>query len=221
MTLCLLCQQSLKNRVLFSDILLLKKEKDGVCIDCKEQFLLISERHCPTCFKEGEEKICSDCLYWQDKGDEVAHESLYRYNQAMADYVSRYKFFGDYLLRSVFAADLQTYFKDKSDYTLVPIPINEQRMAERGFNQVTGMLSTAGLPFQEILQKENTKKQSEKTRQERLELQQPFSIVEKSDIPKRVILVDDIYTTGATIQLAKQVLMKNGAKMISSFSLAR
>ncbi|MGT2716653.1 ComF family protein [Streptococcus respiraculi] len=221
MVRCLLCQQSLKNRVLFSDILLLKKEKEEVCVDCKKRFLPISETHCPTCFKEGEEKVCSDCHYWQDKGTGVSHESLYRYNEAMADYISRYKFIGDYLLRTVFATELRIYFKDKRGHTLVPIPISEQRMAERGFNQVTGLLNAAGLSFQEILQKEATKKQSDKNRQERLALKQPFSIVEKTAIPEKLILVDDIYTTGATIWLAKQLLMKNGAKTVTSFSLAR
>ncbi|XMB95300.1 ComF family protein [Streptococcus sp. VEG1o] len=139
----------------------------------------------------------------------------------MANYISRYKFFGDYLLRMVFATELKEYFKDKEADVLVPIPISEKRMGERGFNQVTGLLTAAGLSFQEILQKEDTKKQSEKTRQERLTLHQPFSIVAKVDVPDKIILIDDIYTTGATIQLAKQLLMKNGAKTVTSFSLAR
>ncbi|WP_242236946.1 ComF family protein [Streptococcus acidominimus] len=151
----------------------------------------------------------------------VAHESLYRYNDQMADYISRYKFAGDYLLRNVFMAELKNYFGDKMDKTLVPIPISEQRMAERGFNQVIGLLTVAGLSFQEVLQKEDTQKQSEKTRQERLALCQPFSIIEKVAIPSNVILVDDVYTTGTTIQFAKQILMKNGAKTVTSFSLAR
>lgn len=107
------------------------------------------------------------------------------------------------------------------DKTLVPIPISEQRMAERGFNQVIGLLTVAGLSFQEVLQKEDTQKQSEKTRQERLALCQPFSIIEKVAIPSNILLVDDVYTTGATIQFAKQILMKNGAKTVTSFSLAR
>ncbi|OLF47786.1 amidophosphoribosyltransferase [Streptococcus acidominimus] len=221
MTACLLCQQALKKRTLFSDIFLLKKEKEGVCTDCKEKFLLISETHCPTCFKEGENKSCSDCLYWNEKGMTVAHESLYRYNTQMADYISRYKFAGDYLLRNVFMAELKNYFGDKMDKTLVPIPVSKQRMAERGFNQVIGLLTVAGLSFQEVLQKEDTQKQSEKTRQERLALCQPFSIIEKVAIPSNILLVDDVYTTGTTIQFAKQILMKNGAKTVTSFSLAR
>ncbi|MBF0778458.1 ComF family protein [Streptococcus cuniculi] len=221
MALCLLCQQTLKKRVLFSDILLLKKEREGICLDCRQGFSPISDIHCPTCFKEGEKNVCSDCLYWEKQGAAVSHESLYRYNEHMADYFSRYKFVGDYLLRTVFATELQTYFKDKRGYAFVPIPISDKRMAERGFNQVTGLLSSAGLSFQEILQKEDTKKQSDKTRQERLELKQPFSIVENTAVPENIILIDDIYTTGSTVQLAKQVLMKNGAKIVASFSLAR
>lgn len=221
MALCLLCQQNLNKRILFSDILLLREEKEEACIDCKGKFLPISETHCPSCFKEGEKKVCSDCLYWLEKGETVAHQSLYRYNQPMAAYMSRYKFIGDYLLRMVFASELKKYFKNKTATVLVPIPISEKRMAERGFNQVIGLLTAAGLSFQELLQKEDTKKQSEKTRQERLRLAQPFSLIENTDLPDRIILIDDVYTTGTTIQLAKRMLMKNGAKTVTSFSLAR
>ncbi|MGT2800924.1 ComF family protein [Streptococcus marmotae] len=221
MTVCLLCQQALKKRILFSDLLLLRREQEGICSDCQEKFSPISEIHCPTCFKEGEEASCTDCLYWSNKGLEVSHESLYRYNEQMADYISRYKFIGDYLLRTVFATELRNYFKNKTDYTLVPIPISEKRMTERGFNQVTGLLSAAGVSFVELLQKEDTKKQSEKNRAERLASKQSFSILANVDVPEKIILIDDIYTTGATIQLAKQILMKNGAKAVTSFSLAR
>ncbi|MER0123737.1 ComF family protein [Streptococcus sp. ZJ93] len=221
MARCLLCQQVLKKRILFSDLLLLKREEEGICTECQEKFSPISARHCPTCFKEGEETNCSDCLYWASKGLEVAHESLYRYNTQMAEYISQYKFIGDYLLRTVFAAELHQYFKNKTDYTLVPIPISEKRMAERGFNQVTGLLSAAGLSFVDLLQKEETKKQSEKNRTERLASKQPFAIATHMDVPEKIILIDDIYTTGATIQLARQILMKNGAKTVTSFSLAR
>ncbi|WP_237376950.1 ComF family protein [Streptococcus zhangguiae] len=139
----------------------------------------------------------------------------------MADYISRYKFIGDYLLRIIFADKLKQYFKNKVGYCPVPIPISNQRMKERGFNQVTELLSAAGVRFTALLQKEDTKKQSEKTRKERLALQQPFSVIDKMAIPDKIILIDDVYTTGATIQLAKKVLMKNGAKTVISFSLAR
>ncbi|WP_236683024.1 MULTISPECIES: hypothetical protein [unclassified Streptococcus] len=94
----------------------------------------------------------------------------------MADYFSRYKIQGDYLLRKVFARPLKSYLKKYSDYTIVPIPISQQRLEERGFNQVTGLLEAAMIPYQNLLEKNHVDKQSEKNRRDRLKLQQPFRL---------------------------------------------
>lgn len=221
MMTCLLCQQEVKKSFLFSEIFLFSKASLTSCATCQAGFAPISESHCPTCFKAEELSQCQDCLYWKKQKEEVSHESLYCYNDRMADYMSRYKFWGDYLLRYVFADELRVYMKTKSEYTLVPIPISDRRMAERGFNQVTGLLEAARLPFVELLCKDDGQRQSEKTRKERLESQQSFSIKQGRKVPSKILLVDDVYTTGATIHRAKQVLMKNGAKIVKSFSLAR
>ncbi|RSJ40529.1 hypothetical protein D8816_10150 [Streptococcus gordonii] len=46
-------------------------------------------------------------------------------------------------------------------------------------------------------------------------------MIENTKIPPKILLVDDIYTTGATLQDAKVTLFENGAKEIMTFSLAR
>ena len=65
------------------------------------------------------------------------------------------------------------------------------------------------------------KKQSEKTRQERLQLKQPFKVKENVGVPKKVLLVDDVYTTGATIHLAAKVLKETGVEEVESLTLFR
>lgn len=221
MNKCLLCQESIHSRQTFSEIFFIQKQEGDICKICQNSFQKISPQHCSRCFKEGAKDVCQDCLYWEQHEHVIAHESLYQYNEAMAQFFSQYKFQGDYLLRKVFRKDLNQYFKKWSDYTVVPIPISSERMAERGFNQVTGLLEAAGIPYLELLEKQETQKQSEKTRQERLQLEQPFSIKENRDLPDKILLVDDIYTTGATIMLAKEILMKKCKKEIKTFSLAR
>ncbi|MFS1663422.1 ComF family protein [Streptococcus sp. zg-JUN1979] len=49
----------------------------------------------------------------------------------------------------------------------------------------------------------------------------PFYLQKDEQLPEKVLLVDDIYTTGATLYDAITVLRKNGIKMIKTFSLAR
>lgn len=220
MSNCLICQQSLTSKTLFTQVLFFTPSAPATCRDCLSSFEKIAEQHCPTCFKSGEIE-CRDCYYWQRQGKEVSHSSLYQYNQAMASYFSLYKFQGDYLLRKVFTKELILYFKQWKDYTIVPIPLGPKRLEERGFNQVTAVLEEAAIPYYTLLGKEDIAKQSNKSRKERLELTQPFYLIEESSLPEKILLVDDIYTTGATIQLAKEILMKKGAKTVKSFSIAR
>ncbi|WP_238385967.1 ComF family protein, partial [Streptococcus sp. S784/96/1] len=177
--------------------------------------------HCPMCYKQGEHDICSDCIYWQKQGKVVNHQALYCYNSGMKEYFSNYKFQGDYLLRKVFQNDLKLALKSYRDYTLVPIPLSEQREAERGFNQVIGLLDGLGVPYQELLTKREVKKQSDKSRLERLQSQNPFELRIDKVLPDKILLIDDIYTTGMTLQLAAQLFYEKEVKEIKTFSLAR
>ena len=103
---CLLCLSLLEEQLNFIDLLQLKRKENNVCQECLNTFEEIPEENCPSCYKAGDKNLCQDCQYWQERGLEVAHKSLYTYNKAMKDYFSRYKFQGDYLLRNVFALSL-------------------------------------------------------------------------------------------------------------------
>ena len=84
-----------------------------------------------------------------------------------------------------------------------------------------GILDAANLSYRNILEKKETIAQSSKTREERLLTQQAFEIRKGIDLPDKILLVDDIYTTGKTLQLAKQILLEAGVKEILTFSIAR
>ncbi len=94
-------------------------------------------------------------------------------------------------------------------------------MATRRFNQVEALLEAAETSYERILEKKDIDSQTTKTKQERLSSEQVFKIKQDIKIPKKVLLVDDIYTTGQTIFLAKKALQDIGVKEIISFSLAR
>ena len=221
MSECLLCQAELRNKVAFTAILRMYAPHQTVCTDCHQRFVEIGNSRCERCCKVEVTGVCTDCQQWERMGEQVAHHALYPYDEEMAEYFQRFKFWGDYALRHVFAAEIRDALKRYTDYSIVPIPVGPSRYQERGFNQVAALLDAAEIRYHQLLAKADSDKQSSKSRSERLQSQQVFSLRDEKPVPEKILLVDDIYTTGATIRLAKGLLMKNGAKKIKSFSLAR
>lgn len=221
--MCLLCGQGYRLRQTFSSIFSFQSTRLDSCPSCRTGFRILEEERCPSCCKPGSSEVCQDCHYWQSLGKTVSHTSLLDYNAALADYFSRYKFQGDYLLRLVFEKEMQQLLRLFPDFAVVPIPVSEQRLVERGFNQVEGLLEAAKIQYCNLLKKKETKKQSSKNRAERLALQQPFSIQEDylHLLPEKIVLVDDIYTTGSTLMAAKDLLLQAGVKEVQTISLAR
>ena len=218
---CLLCGQHLKSNLTFNNLLLLKKEETSVCLTCFLSFERIGEEHCPNCYKKGMSTSCKDCQLWCKEGIDVKHQAIFVYNQAMKDFFSRYKFDGDYILRKVLASILRDFLINYKDYHFLLIPLSPGRYAKRGFNQVAGLIEAAGFSHLDVLGKREEKASSSKNRSERLATELPFFIKEDSRIPKKILLIDDIYTTGATVNRVKSMLENAGAEEVRTFSLVR
>ena len=136
-------------------------------------------------------------------------------------FFSRYKFDGDFLLRKVFAPVLADELKKYRDYEFVVIPLSPERLLERGFNQVEGLVEAAGFSFQDLLGKREETASSSKNRSERLATEIPFYIKTEAPLPKKILVIDDIYTTGATINRVKRLFEEAGVLGVKTFSLVR
>lgn len=220
---CLLCHSLLTESPLLGDLFGFRQPKDSACQKCLAPFTLLSQTGCIRCYKEGSDAICSDCIAWETRGEIICHTSIYRYNDAMSDFFEAYKFQEDYLLKGVFQSVLKKYLKSYKDWTIVPVPVSQFRYDERGFSQVAAMLESAEIPYRNLLRKEERLHQVTLSRQERLQLAQPFSLREEalSHQYAKVLLVDDVYTTGATLIRARQALSPIVSEKIETFSLAR
>jgi len=164
---------------------------------------------------------CQDCQFWCKEGVKVYHRAIFTYNQAMKDFFSRYKFDGDFLLRKVFSSFLSEELKKYKEYQFVVIPLSKERYADRGFNQVEGLVEAAGFKYLDLLDKREESASSSKSRSERLATELPFFIKSGVTIPKKILLIDDIYTTGTTINRVKKLLEEAGAEDVKTFSLVR
>jgi competence protein ComFC len=226
---CNYCRKQVSRNLTLPEIFLPKRIlTEELCVQCSEQFQLLTNKNCCCgCQRQNVPGYCRDCIKWQSlfPGYDFQHEALFSYNQAMQEWFEEYKFKGNYQLRYSFVSYLKTYFKKKSRFLVIPIPVSKERFKDRGFNQVAGLLDAAGINHESYLVRfSDGLSQVRKNRKERLELEQPFQLTKKgaqSITNKEIILVDDIYTTGRTIFHAAQVILEKKPKKLHTFSLAR
>ncbi|WP_178391598.1 ComF family protein [Apilactobacillus kunkeei] len=166
--------------------------------------------------------VCIDCQKWRQLGDDFVNESIFQYNDAMKDFMHRYKFVGDYQLRMIFQKEIRK--KIRKDLLIVPIPVSSETKINRGFNQVIGLLGDIEYVEALMVKEKRKVRQSELNRQQRIHNKQIFTIDPKNAsqiVDQKILLVDDIYTTGTTIRHAASVLRKNGAKQVLGLTLCR
>ena len=144
---------------------------------------------------------------------------------------AKYKFFYDMLGELVNLPEgeeyfyLQKFLREKP--TVVPVPLHERRYRERGFNQaeVIGRLVAGrwSLAVANLLKRiKETGHQTGRTREERLmAVKATFQLGTKDQLPKVILLVDDVWTTGATMNECCRVLKQNGVKRVWGLVLAR
>lgn len=142
--------------------------------------------------------------------------ALFKYNQAAADYMFRYKYSGDWLLSSCFSRELRVFLRQPKEVTIVPIPLSEHR--QRGFAQVEALLCTARIRYAAVLRTDNQRRQAEKARSERLLSPPVFTMKEPGDL-KKVVLFDDVSTTGATLCAAGRCLEESGIEVCGAYVL--
>jgi competence protein ComFC len=170
--------------------------------------------------------LCRDCLKWNQDTDwsnclEKNH-SIFIYDDFLKETIAQYKFRGDYILAKAFSPFIKEKLQTLDFDFLVPIPLSPERLYERGFNQSAALIQEARFASTELLQRTHTEKQSKKSRKGRIHLKEVFQLLANADIGnKKILLIDDIYTTGSTLYHAAKVLKEAGAASVSSVTIAR
>lgn len=220
---CLWCHKEIIVTFSWSTIVTKPKPKK-LCDACVKKTQRLTGDLCQRCGRSSK-GICSDCIWWErffSNNDPLqANKSLYQYNEFMQDVITKWKYRGDYILINAFADDFAKHFSSlkEKDAVAIPIPLSSERLRERGFNQAKQLAQFLPIQTKSILTRTHSEKQAKKTRYERIREANPFSVMQK--INKTVILVDDIYTTGATIRHAATVLKDAGCPQIYSYTLIR
>jgi len=203
---------------------------DVICDLCIEQLALVSEDICPKCGTPLEEDGCPACAdtefrfaiaraAWMFSGPVQVMIHKLKYDQ----YLSPVPFLArgmHYILQSepVFAgADLITC-----------VPLHHTRKRERTFNQSEllgrALAAQSGIAYSELLRRHSyTHSQTKLSKtQRRANLHGAFSLRSKAQVSgRKVILVDDVFTTGSTVNEAAGVLLDAGAAEVFVLTAAR
>ena len=120
---------------------------------------------------------------------------------------------------NLFIKELKIYF---SGYKVIPIPSYKKDDELRGFNHVVEVFKIIGLDVLQIIEKTEHFKQAEKSAKERQSIKKYLQLnTEKSLKKDRVLIVDDIYTTGSTMKAAINLVEKLNPKEIKVLVLAK
>ena len=149
--------------------------------------------------------------------------AIYNYDETIQKLIYTFKGCYDYELKDVFLTRYLSYLKlIYKGYVVVPAPSSKVDDEKRGFNHVVEMFKSLNLPLYQVLRKVNKEKQSSKTSKDRLKVNKNIEGFDLEKLKgKKVLIVDDIYTTGATIQRSIDVVKKGHPKKIKVLVIAK
>ena len=172
---------------------------------------------CPKCQNEFEPKFTS----FNVNGYKAT--AIFEYTPYVKELIYKYKGCFDYELKDVF---LNLYYKEirmrYSTYKIIPIPSYAEDDKVRGFNHVVEMFKKLGLEPLPIIEKTAHFKQAENKAKKRSEINKYLVIKKPIDLSNtKVLIVDDIYTTGSTMRAAINLVEKLNPKQIRVLVFAK
>lgn len=201
-----------------------------ICPGCLEKRRLVTRSYCMKCGKSirEERELCADCLRAPHRF--IRGRALYEYD-SMALSIYRFKYGGrreyaDFYGEEM-AAHLGGFVRQTGPDALIPIPLHRSRQRSRGYNQAALLARALGsrldVPVLEdyLIRAKNTAPLKRLNPQERQNnLKKAFKIIRNDVKLNTAILVDDIYTTGCTMDEAAATLATAGVEKVWFVALA-
>ena len=201
-----------------------EKEGEYLCSACFCQIEYLGDDNCFLCGKSAERGICAECRV-ASQIDQIVVATKYTGTIA-GRMIESFKFnfvedlaekIADILVSKIDQGHLEDIFREAS---LVPIPLFKKRLLERGFNQSVKIAKQLSPKYNSVVvpllaRVKETKQQARLSREERFQnVKDVFKVKELAVIPRRVILVDDVLTTGATFVSATKALKSAGVSEV-------
>lgn len=202
------------------------KKEGYICKSCEKRLIKIKNPRCKKCGKPLEDyrkEYCKDC----ERGNHVYQEgrAVWVYNKELRESIYRFKYsnkreYADYYVSSMVKGYTPWIASLHLD-GIIPVPLHKSKQRARGFNQAQVLAEKLGAALQIpvyaefLVRQKNTVPQKELNDKERQKnLKNAFKIVQNDVQLKRILLVDDIYTTGATIDACARILKEHGVRKV-------
>ncbi|MDD5759335.1 MAG: ComF family protein [Desulfobulbaceae bacterium] len=222
--ICLFCQQQL---TAFTPL--------HLCQSCQSRIRLIQTPLCQCCGVEfasttGDNHYCGPCLAKPPYFSKA--RAILRYDDESAKLVHAFKYGGKTVARSTFCAlaERATTLADLAPPELIiPVPLHRKRLQSRGFNQALVLArflfanERRHIAVNLLRRNRWTDPQTTLSGKERRQnLKGAFSVNKPEKIlGRRILLIDDVYTTGTTLNECAKILRENGAAQVEALTLAR
>lgn len=208
-------------------------EREMICPSCISRLSVVKQPVCKKCGKEvlsDQIEYCLDCTRHHRTFDSGA--ALLNYNEAAKHSMAAIKYKNKREYLDFYGAAMVSRFGKLMNLwqadALIPVPIHPSRRRERGFNQAEELAKRLGrgwgIPVDRklLIRRKKTAPQRELNPSQRLRnLQEAFQINpsykeedKEGKVPRCAVLVDDIYTTGSTIEACSRVLKSAGVEEI-------
>jgi ComF family protein len=211
---CLLCQGPVP-----------KRDADAlICGACRSRWLPVSPPWCDRCGGPIErDEPCTACAAWPPALDRV--RSAVWLDDAARRAVHHLKYEGWWRAADALALAMRGLEPLTGRLSLIPIPLGSRRLRRRGYNQserIAAALSRAtGAPVRDVLRRtRETPSQTALTPEARA-ANVAGAFLASSRLDGRCVLVDDVFTTGATLLAAAAALEAAGAEQVDAVTFAR
>ncbi|MEG1848152.1 MAG: ComF family protein [Lachnospiraceae bacterium] len=204
---------------------------EKICAECKGQLDYVFEPKCKRCGKRlqhTEQEYCYDCV--TKKHDYIQGAALYEY-ASVRQAIYRFKYAGQCEYADFFGEEIALFLGDQIRQwqveALIPVPLHKSRQRLRGYNQAQLLAQVIGDRLQIPVQNDLVKRDKKTTPQKDLDeterhknVKKAFKICRNDVKLKSVVVIDDIYTTGSTIDAMTHVLNEAGVDKVYFIALA-
>lgn len=202
-----------------------------ICDDCYESLSFTDKGGCEICGKRVylNFKTCEDCLDNKRYFNKVY--SPIEYKGIIKDAIYKYKYKNNAYMYKLFGRLLIEYLDDLelNDFNvIVPVPLHRSKLRVRGFNQaalISKYISNnlnIDIEHNNLIRHKKTHIQNKLNKYERMEnIKDAFKVKYSEKFKnKKILLIDDIYTTGATVNECSRILLRSGADEVNVLTIA-